>query len=110
MRSFWGGRMPDARGYCLSLGWHDAVNNRIMRDGDTVLLDEKTAPLEEGKRYHMTAQFVPPMCQIYIDGKLYMEYEDPDFLKGLNRIGLFQISGSTFDNVRIYEASKIRSK
>jgi len=100
--SFW--RKLVGRGYLFSLGWHDAKNNRIMRDTETVLLDELSPQLTVGQTYRITAQFIPPRCEIYIDGELVMAYEDPEFLPGLDRIGLFQIGSTTFDNVRIYTA------
>jgi hypothetical protein len=99
-RNFWGNAA--GRGYCLSLGWHDAKNNRILRDTEAVVLDEKGRPPEPGKWCHVAAQFVPPRCQLYVDGKLTLDYQDLAFLPGLDRIGLFTVGGSKFDNVRIY--------
>jgi hypothetical protein len=101
MRTFW--HKLVGRGYYLSLGWHDAKNNRVIRDTETVLLDTKGLQLETGKWYHVTAQFVPPHCQIYVDGALVMDYKDPNFLPGLDQIGLHSIPQQKFDNVRIYE-------
>ena len=99
-RNFWG--EPKGRGYCLSLGWHDAKNNRVLRDTETVLLDEKGLQLEAGRQYHVTAQFVPPLCQLFVDGKPALEYRDAQFLTGLDRLGVFTLGGDAFDNVRIY--------
>jgi hypothetical protein len=99
-RNFWGNLA--GRGYCLSLGWHDAKNNRLLRDVEAVVLDEKGRPPEPGQWCHVTAQFVSPRCQLYVDGKLTLDYQDPAFLPGLDRIGLFTLGGSRFDNVRIY--------
>jgi len=99
-RNLWG--TLAGRGYCLSLGWHDAKNNRVLRDVEAVVLDEKGRPPEPEKWCHLMAQFVPPRCQLYVDGKLVLDYRDPAFLPGLDRIGLFTIGGHRFDNVRIY--------
>jgi len=101
-RNFWG--HFSGRGYCLSLGWHDAKNNRVMRDIETVLLDEKAPMLEAGKRYRVVAQFVPPLCRLTVDGKRVLDYRDDRFLSGLDRIGVFTLGGDRFDNVRIYTA------
>ena len=86
----------------MSIGWHNRRNNRIIRNDKTVMLDDKTPVLEEGKTYHITAQFIPPLCQMYVNGKLYMEYRDVNFLTGLNRIGVFTFGNTTFDNLKIY--------
>jgi len=99
-RNFWGN--VAGRGYCLSLGWHDAKNNRILRDTEAVVLDAQGRPPESGKWCHVMAQFVPPRCQLYVDGKLVLDYQDPSFLPGLDRIGLFTLGNSRFDKVRIY--------
>jgi len=99
---FWG--KPKGRGYCLSLGWHDAKNNRVMRDAETVLLDEKAPMLEAGKRYHIVAQFVPPQCLLTVDGKPALSYQDTQFQPGLDQIGVFTLGGDAFDNVRVYTA------
>jgi hypothetical protein len=103
-RNFWG--QISGRGYCLSLGWHDAKNSRVLRDTETVLLDEKAPMLTGGKQYHVVAQFVPPLCQLYVDGKRVLEYRDAQFLTGLDRVGLFTLGGDTFDNVRIYTGAE----
>ena len=103
-RNFWG--QTTGRGYCLSLGWHDAKNNRVLRDTETAVLSEKIPMLEAGKRYHITAQFVPPLCELSVDGKRVLEYRDAQFLSGLDRIGVFTLGGDTFDNVRIYSGAK----
>lgn len=100
--SFWGNEV--GRGYCLSLGWHDAKNNRVLRDTATVLLDTKGPQLESGKACHVTAQFVPPRCQLYVDNKLVLEYADAAFLPGLDQLGVFTLGGHRFDNVKIYRA------
>jgi len=99
-RNFWGN--VAGRGYCLSLGWHDAKNNRILRDTEAVVLDAQGRPPESGKWCHVMAQFVPPRCQLYADGKLVLDYQDPSFLPGLDRIGLFTLGNSRFEKVRIY--------
>ncbi len=98
-RTFW--HNLQGRGYFLSLGWHDAQNNRVLRDTETVVLDEKGPMLKSGVWHQVVAQFVPPHCQIYLDGKLVLSYEDPAFLPELNEIGLYS-NGHSFDNVRIY--------
>ncbi|HOE60839.1 MAG TPA: glycosyl hydrolase family 28-related protein [Kiritimatiellia bacterium] len=98
-RTFW--YTLQGRGYFLSLGWHDAKNNRVLRNTETVVLDEKGPMLEPGVWHHVVAQFVPPHCRMYLDGKQVLAFEDPDFLPGLNEIGLYS-NGHAFDDIRIY--------
>ncbi len=107
-RSFWGrgSSGQQGRGYCMTIGWHNQRDNRIIRDNEIVVVDKKTPVLNEGKKYHITGQFVPPYCQLYVDGKLYMQYKDQKFLTGLDRIGIFQLGKATFDNIRIYQQKK----
>ena len=99
-RTFWG--KLEGRGYYLGLGWHDAQNNRVIRNTETVLLDSKGPRLETNKWYHVMAQFVPPRCQLYLDGKLVLDYQDAAFLPGLDQLGLHCMPAQQFDNVRVY--------
>ena len=99
-RNLWGNL--SGRGYLLSLGWHDAKNNRVLRDTENAIVDDAGKPPQPDKWHHVTAQFVPPRCQLYVDGQLTLDYTDSDFLSALDRVGLFTIGGHRFDNVRIY--------
>jgi len=98
---FWG-RMY-GHGYFLSLGWHNRFSNSVMRNDKEVLVDEKGVLLKQDRWYHVVAQFVPGRCQLYLDGKLVIDYRDESWIEGLNEIALYSYPVHWFDNLRIYE-------
>ena len=93
-------------GYYMCLGWHDDFSNSMMRNEKRIEVQEgeKALQLEPEKWYHVAAMFVPPRGLLYVDDKLVFEYEDPDWIKGLNEFALFSYPIHQFDNVRIYQA------
>lgn len=92
-------------GYYLCLGWHDDFSNSMMRNEKRIEVQEgdQALQLEPEKWYHVTAMFVPPRCLLYVADKLVFNYQDPNWIKGLNELALFSYPIHWFDNVRIYQ-------
>ena len=101
---FWG--KMDGYGYFLSLGWHDRLSNSIMRNDSEILIDAQGMQLEKDRRYRIVAQFVPPFVELYVDGKQVLQYEDGNWLEGLDELVLYSYPVHAFDNVRIYLAEQ----
>lgn len=99
---FWG-RM-NGYGYFLSVGWHDRSSNSVMRNDREIFVDEDGLRLEQDRWYHVTAQFVPPVCELFVDGEQVLEYEDENWIDGLDEVALYSWPIHWFDNVRIYMA------
>jgi hypothetical protein len=100
-RRYWG--QMQGSGYFLSLGWHDRFSNGIMRNEKEVLVDDKGIQLKPNQKYHVVAQFVPPYCQVYVDGKEVLNYKDDNWSGGLDEVALFSgVPEWLFDNLLIY--------
>ena len=100
---FWG--QMQGHGYFLSLGWHNRFSNEVLRNGSEALVDEKGVQLGKDRWYHIIAQFVPPRCHLYLDGKLVLDYKDEAWIAGLNEVVLYSYPVHWFDNLRIYTVS-----
>ncbi len=75
-----------------------------MRNEKEIFVDEDSLRLEKDRWYHVTAQFVPPVCELFVDGERILEYEDGDWIDGLDEVALYSWPIHWFDNVRIYMA------
>ena len=93
-------------GYFLSLGWHNRFSNGVMRNEKEAIIDESGIRLAKDKWYHVIAQFIPPRCQLFVEGKKVLEYEDRDWIAGLNEVALYSYPIHRFDNLRIYQDGK----
>jgi|GEM_PF-689428 len=101
---FWG--QMYGNGYFLSLGWHNRFSNGVMRNEKEAIIDESGIRLAKDKWYHVIAQFIPPRCQLFVEGKKVLEYEDRDWIAGLNEVALYSYPIHRFDNLRIYQDGK----
>jgi len=90
-------------GYILILGgWHNQLSiiARLNEHGKDRLVTDRTG--EKGRRYHWTIVRTDNRLRWYLDGKLFLEYDDKAPLKGLY-FGFNDWEAPVeFDNLRIY--------
>ncbi len=105
-RRYWG--QMQGSGYFLSLGWHDRFSNGIMRNEKEVMVDDKGMQLKPNQKYHVIAQFIPPNCQVYVDGKEVLNYKDENWIGNLDEVALFSgVPEWSFDNLLIYTGDAV---
>ena len=80
------------------------ASGKVMRNDREIFVDEDGLRLEQDRWYHVTAQFVPPECELFVDGKQILKYEDEAWIDGLNEVALYSWPIHWFDNVRTYMA------
>ena len=67
-----------------------------MRNDREIFVDEDGLRLEQDRWYHVTAQFVPPVCELFVDGEQILKYEDEAWIDGLNEVALYSWPRSTW--------------
>jgi hypothetical protein len=94
-------------GYMLALGWHDRFTNELWRQNQEVQVSAKGPFLETGVTKHVIAQFTPTRLLLVVDGQVSLDYDDPNWLPGLDTFSFFSAwSKDYLNNVRIYTAEK----
>jgi hypothetical protein len=90
-------------GYAMTCGNGGHV---LSREGEKVAASKGNPGIEQGKWYHVVVQFVPPKAMLLVDGKPAIEYEDKQWLSGLDTFSFMGDAWSApqIDNVRIYTA------
>jgi hypothetical protein len=96
-------------GYAMTCGNGGHV---LSREGEKVAASKGNPGIEQGKWYHVVVQFVPPKAMLLVDGKPAIEYEDKQWLSGLDTFSFMGDAWSApqIDNVRIYTAGSKPSK
>ena len=104
-RSLWGSGA--GFGYFLAFGWHDSKTNQLWRGGKAVVTNDQGPFPQTGKWQHVIVQFLPPKAEMYVDGKLALEFTDPQWLPNLDTVSFFDWPGPTdLGNLRIYTAAQ----
>jgi hypothetical protein len=91
-------------GYAMRCG---RGGHSVAREGQTVATSKGSPGVEPDKWYHVVVQFVPPKAMLFVNGQPTVEYEDKQWLSGLDT---FSFAGDAWsapqiDNVRIYVAA-----
>ncbi len=87
------------------------IGHRTLMRNSKVMLDNKSGiypGVEAGVWHNVVFQFAKPSCQFYFNGKLKADFEDVDWIEGLNEISLYGGVDVRFDNVKIYEGKNIK--
>ncbi len=82
-------------------------NNSFSRNAKVIFTGKQSIIQEvKAKKWnHATFQIVSPHCQFYFNGKMKFDFDDKDFLKGLDEIALWSQPGVAIDNLKIYTVS-----
>lgn len=88
-------------GYFLGFASNNNTLNKILRLGEQVAQSDKPLAVP-GKWHHVVGQLIGGKVQLFVDGALALEYEDPHPLPTANVAGLLAWSEGEFDNVRVY--------
>jgi len=103
-RRLWGSTAGS--GYFLTFGWHDAKANQLWRQEKTMVTSSDPPYPKTGQWQHIVVQFVPPKAEMYVDGKLALQYTDAEWLPKLNTISFFDWPPpAELTNVRIYSTA-----
>ena len=103
-RCLWGA--TKGAGYFLTFGWHDDKANQVWRQEKSVLVSHDPPFPVDNKWQHVIVQFIPPKMEMYVDGKLALEYTDPNWLPDLDTISFYDWpTPAEITNVRIYSAA-----
>ncbi len=91
-------------GYAFKYGCYQNTQNRLMRDGKT-LLQEQASPLKTQGTYHVRAEQIGERLVLTVDGRQVFEARDPHPIEDGARTALglsCYWSKAAFDNVRVF--------
>lgn len=81
------------------------IGQRTLIKGSKVIADHKSGVypgVTTGEWHHVVIQFVPPRCQFFFDGVRKVDYEDPEWVGGADRLTLSFATTVRIDNLQIY--------
>lgn len=101
-RSVW--EVGAGAGYMASAGAHAKAYSLIRRE--KTVRSQPMPALGVGETRHVIAQFSPKRLLLVVDGEVRAEYEDPEWIGGLDAVSLLNGFGRDWvDNLRIYQAA-----
>ncbi|MFQ6096228.1 MAG: LamG domain-containing protein, partial [Armatimonadota bacterium] len=102
LTAFWGTEAQAYKGgYFIGFASNNNTANKILRLGEQVAINDGPVATP-GRWHHVIAQAFDGKVQLIVDGRLVLEYADPDPLTTAYMPGIIAWSEGEFDNVRIY--------
>ena len=89
-------------GYFIGFGSNANTQNKIMKRGGVVASSTDGALIVPNRWHHVVGQVLAKKVQLIVDGKLVIEYVDPDPVRNADMAGIIAWFEAEIDNVRIY--------